>query len=256
MDKPQVDSNTLWPGMMQKTRLLILDYDVTRYHSFDLFRYLLWSSYDTFKQCDPKYLPMLTVRDLTHQILFYSRNCDTINPYDNFSHTRGTVDLKGLEDHFQVMFADTSAKIVPTDISIQYDTVFHRPNIHGYLLRFKNDPHKPVFYDKVTVYESEHILDLRMAFTIVQKHNINAVMISSVDLAVLLAEKLLAAGNRNPISFIIGSYFYNYDPELKTMRHLDRMELLEYKLKHEFGVFDSFSSLSYKQRVEGAASDE
>lgn len=256
MAEPQLDSNVLWPSMMQKTRLLILDYDVTRYHSFDLFRYLLWSDREMFKQCDPMYIPFIKETDLSAQIQFYVHNCGNINPFDNFTHMRGNVDRNELERHLQLMFADKSAKITPTDISGQYEVVFQRPGISGYLLRYKNESHKPAFYQDVTVYESEHLLDLRMAFAIIQKHNINAVLVSSADLALILARKLIAAGNTSPISFIIGAYCYNYDPEKRMMRNMGQMDEIELRYKHEFGIFDPFSSLTYKRKFEGAGTSE
>ena len=249
------DSNTLYPLMMRQSKLLVMDYDVTRYHSFDLFRLLLLDK-SMFMKIDPNLLPFVKERDAGKQVFFYSRNAKSLSPYDNFTHTKDLVNLEKYEERLQTLFTDEQAMITRTDVSDQFDAVFQRSDITGYLLRYKKDPHKPTFIDKVKTYEVDRMLDLRMAAAIIIKENINAVMLSSVDLAVLLSERLVEFEYMTPVTFIIGLYFYNFNPITNMLKHVAELTTFEHKLNYEFGVFDPFSSLTYRFRMEKLLEEE
>ena len=87
-----------------------------------------------------------------------------------------------------------------------------------------------------------------MALAIIEKHNINAIMLSSMDLAILIAEKLALAGITRSITFIVGNYFYNYEPDTGMLRNALLLYRLERKYKHEFGVFDPYTGLDAQSR--------
>ena len=247
--KKPLDSHTLYPQMMQATKLLILDYDVTRYHSFDLFRYLLLDE-EMFKKCYAKYLPLIQSKDIGEQILFYMRNCPNMSPFDNFKHLKNTVHIQELEDRMNEAFGDERMLSTPTDLSSRLGIIFSRSNITGYRLKYAKDPFDPEFNDQVKTFTSDHVLDLRMAVEIVKKFGINAVMVSSIDTAVLLGAILVRQGYTSPISFIVGSYFYNYDEQTGQLNQYRAMNVLEYSYKYEFGVFDPYTGLNTQRKDE------
>lgn len=245
--KKPLDSHTLYPQMMQATKLLILDYDVTRYHSFDLFRYLLLDE-EMFRKCHAKYLPMIQSKDIGEQILFYMRNCPNVSPFDNFKHLKDTIQLQEFEDRLNAAFGDERMLASPTDVSSRLGIIFSKSNITGYRLKYAKDPYNPEFHDQVKTFTSDHVMDLRMAVEIIKKFGINAVMVSSIDLAVLLGAVLANHGWTSPITFIVGSYFYNYDMETGQLKHYREMNILEYSYKHEFGIFDPYTGLNSRRK--------
>lgn len=244
---PKLDSHTLFPTMMQATRLLILDYDVTRYHSFDLFRHLLRDR-DMFMHCDPELLKMVQSPDVGKQILHYVRNNPNINPYDNFTLTKDQIKISEFESRLNNSMDEML--ITPTDIGVRLGIVFNRPNITGYALRYKTDKYEPVNISLVKTYLSDHILDLRMALAIIEHHSINAVMLSSVDLALFLSQKLVSAGRTSPMSFMIADYFYNHDPETRLLRNVPYLYQYEQLYKFEYGVFDPYTGLNINRKGE------
>lgn len=243
-----LDSHTLYPDMMKTTKLLVLDYDVTRYHSFDVFRFMLLEK-ENFMKCKKELYPMLEPGQVFwDKVLFYMEHCPNFNPFDNFEGAN-QLSIHELDDLMNTMLASDRVAVTRTDLDEQFRVVFDKPTVDGFLLQYENDV-APSFTDTVKRYTSKKILDLRMVMEIIQKENINAIMLSSVDLAVIIAERLLAMKDDRNISFIIANYWYNYDPETKLMRHIQEMNILEYYRKHEFGIFDPFSSLHYKRKIE------
>lgn len=240
-----MDSHTLFPTMMQATRLLILDYDVTRYHSFDLFRHLLRDE-KMFMQCDPAILNLIYKKPIDEQILQYVRHNQNINPYDNFMSTKNQIKITEFEN--RLMGHMGNLLVTPTDVGERLGMVFNRPNISGYILRYKSDPYIPAEADLIKTYKSDHILDLRMALAIIEHHSINAIMLSSVDLALFLSQKLVSAGRTSPISFMIADYFYNHDPETKLLRNVPYLYQYEQMYKFEYGVYDPYTGLNMQRK--------
>ena len=240
-----MDSHTLFPTMMQATRLLILDYDVTRYHSFDLFRHLLREE-EMFMHCDPVILNLIHKKPIGEQILQYVKHNPNINPYDNFSSTKDQVKITEFENRLTRQMSELL--VTPTDIGERLGMVFNRPNITGYTLRYKSDPYIPADDNLVKTYTSDHILDLRMALAIIEHHSINAVMLSSVDLALFLSQKLISAGMISPMSFMIADYFYNHDPDTKLLRNVPYLYQYEQLYKFEYGVYDPYTGLNMQRK--------
>lgn len=251
MKKLEYPSRELFPTMMQNTKLLILDYDVTRYHSFDMFRYTLMDK-SWFHRCDPAIRDAFVHdRTIEKQVLRYMRTCSHINPFENFSPEDPTYRTTAeLEDHMNEVFEDKLMLTTPTDIASRLGIIFSRQSIDGYWLKYKKDPHQLPYQDDLTIYTSDHVLDLRMALAIIEQHQINAIMLSSVDLAIILCVKLEQYKIKRPISFIIGTYFYNYEPDTGIMKRLQEMNAIEYNRKHEFGIFNPFSGLEENRKEE------
>lgn len=234
------DSHTRYPQMMQNTRLLIIDYDTFRYTSFDLFRYLL-TDRQMFETCDPKMRSLVLHQDFPRQVCRYERGCPHFSPYECFA---GHADIT-LDEYEERLCAQLpKLKTTPTDLCDRFGVVFERHTITGYLLRYTEDTFKLPFDRLVTTYRSHRILDLNKACDIVKKHQINAVMVSSVDLAVVLTAKLQSAGVTSPMSFVIGSYAYNMEPGTGMLRLVPEMLAYEQKFRHEYGMYEPFTNLT------------
>ena len=249
--------STLFPNVMKKTRLLIIDHDVCRYHSFDLLRYQLYLDTLTgnkqhFKSLKSPYRYILQPDvELSEKIRFMQNTVNCFNIFECFDDNMGVINSDKYTHQLQYMLCDTVAKITPTDVNSKFNIVFDRKNIDGFLLRYRNDMNKPSCYDQMVVYETESILDLNTAVSVIKREQINAVMICSVELAVHLAARLYKEGYTSSISFIIGRYCYNFIRHDETGEFIlplygEDMRTFELRLGHEFGYFDPFSQLTYR----------
>ncbi|MCM1295199.1 MAG: hypothetical protein NC311_06630 [Muribaculaceae bacterium] len=242
----------MFPSMMKATKLLIIDHDVTRYHSFDLLRYTLFTRKDLFVTLKPAYHKLITPNvELAEQVQFMRTTVPEFNIFDMFGKDEGVHTTDQYSDHIRSMITGEHAKTTPTDVSERFEVVFDKPDITGYLLQYKGETNRPAFYGKVTVYEDANLLNLKVAVKLIIKHSINAVMICSNELAVRLIAMLVAAGHTTPITFIIARYAYNFqvnDDKCVVPTCNSEMGALEVQYKHEFGFFDPFSGLTFRYR--------
>ena len=207
--RPSLD---LFPQMMSSTRMLIIDYDVTRVHSFDIFRMMLLDK-DFAVQVDKRFYPILTSHDYEEQLAYYIQRAYSLNPLDLFIHTKDKIDIIQYEEQIPNLLNNDIIKISPTDIMDQFGVCFSKKTITGYLLRYECDKFPIPWIDKVKVFTSDRILDMRMASAIVQQYQINAVMCSSIECAILLANRLHSIKYNGPITFIVGRYIMNQNTQ-------------------------------------------
>lgn len=249
----------MFPNVMKRTRLLIIDHDVTRYHSYDLLRYQLFRDTQTgdkehFMSIKPGYQYLLrSGTELADRVRFAQNGIEEFNIYECFNKDLGINTPEKYTVKLHEMFQDPASRVTETDVgSSRFDTIFDRPAIDGFLLRYKGDPHLPSCYERLTVYEAENLLDLNTASAIIHQDQINAVMICSTELAVRLATRLYQEGYKNSITMIIARYAYNFvysDEGLMVYPKFgEELGVLETSLKHEFGFFDPFSGLTYRAR--------
>lgn len=230
-----------FPQMMQASRMLIIDFDVTRFHSFDFLRRLLLEK-DRVTYLDERMIPLLKIKDYYNAIIWYKTHCFSLNPWDAFVDTHDQMTLEEVENANRSLFSDPKCRITATELMNQLSIIFDRKDITGYLLRYPMDKTEIPWLDKVTVYTSEHMLNMKMAAAIVQKHQINAIMISSVEAAVRLISYLHMDFNYYaPITFFIADYQYNYDPELEYYKMGPLLYQLQMQYFYEFCTFNPFS---------------
>lgn len=254
---------TLCPGMVKHTRFLLVDYDICRYHSFDQLRWQLMvdsrdHQFEHFSSIRQDLRPLLQGSiDWADQVRFAQQHIDRLNVYDVFTKQPPDGDVTTrikYERKLREMMSETPQKITPTDVNDRFGIVFDRSDITGYMVRYKADTNVPAFIDQVKVFELNHVLNMRSIADIVKRHMINAIMISSSEFALQLATLLINSGYREPITFIIGRYAYNYfkDPESGKLHPLFNNEMgeLEIGFKYEFGFFEPFTGLAYKARLE------
>lgn len=251
----------LFPDMMKATRLLIIDHDVCRYHSFDLIHYQLYldalehseAGLKHFSSIKPEYQILLNAKtDLATQIQFMQRKVEEFNVYDCFSEDLNAHELPEYSAKVNELLNSQLSTVTPTDINSRLGIIFDRKGITGYLLQYRNDQNHPTYRDKLVCYQDDNILDLRVAKAIVLQHQINAIMIASAERAIQLAMELYQSGYTKSITFMMGRYAYNFHCEKGEMLYplyAGEMNQFEFHLKHEFGYFDPFSGLTYRSRV-------
>lgn len=243
----------MFPDIMKATRLLIIDHDVTRYHSFDLLRYTLFKREDLFESLNQAYIKMITPHtEIAEQVQFMRTTVPKFNIFDMFDQDAGVHTTEEYSAKIKEMFSDKLSKITQTDVSTRFDVVFDKQNITGYLLRYKGEDNVPTCYNKLTVYEDPNILTLEAAAKIIRKHQINAVMVCSNEMVVRLMTMLVKSGYTTPITFIIARYAYNFimdDNKCAAPTYNREMGFFEIQYKHEFGFFDPFSGLTFRYRL-------
>lgn len=244
--------------------MLIIDYDVTRYHSLDLLRYQLYKSRDFFVGLKEPYASLRTPGPLADQVKFGMDHLDQINVLSCSTATEHVVSSTEYEDYLNQMFQDPVSRqqAIQTDIASRFDIVFERPGISGVLLRYKKDTKKPSCYNRLVVYDVDHLLDGDVAVELILKHKINAVMVSSVALAVQIGARLIQRGYTDPVTFMTGIYDYNYIHTAggKLPILMKEIATLIERYQYEFGVFDPFTGITerykYLQTLQGGTEDE
>lgn len=237
-------TQTLFPGMMQASRILIIDFDVTRFHSFDLLRYKLMDK-SWFQRCDIELVKYLAEHnDITEQVLYYKGTCSSPNSLLNFRGINPNMPTDEFELIMNEALNDQTGLMhtSPTDLSCSLDAIFQRNDIKGYWLHYKADDHFVSFKDSVKEFTSDRILDGAMALHIIEQFNVNCIVVSSIDMAIMIGTELYTHGFRQPITIVFGKYRYNFD-EHGVVNHLEYVNALEYSMKYEFGTFEPYTRL-------------
>ena len=248
-------------NMMKPTTLLIIDHDIPRYHSFDMLRWTLYrdsvdkSRFEHFTSLKPAYRPLLDIKfPLDRQVKFMQTHFLEFNPFEAFTKDQpGMTDGEYNEELLRLV-SNPEVKITPTDVASRFDIVFQRKDISGILLQHKGDLHHPSFYSNVLVYESSRLLDMLLATEIMIKHQVNAVMISSIPKLLLLINNLIERNYTSPTTFIVARYAYNFVPnekgEMSYPMYYEVLDELALRYTHEFGYFNPYSGLTYKYKLE------
>lgn len=235
----------------QITNLLIIDYDVTRYHSFDLLRYLLLDR-ENFMSLDPSYSHFIGHKlTLAEQINYIRQNVSQFNPYDMFRGKFNVHTVNDFEDQLNIALTNSNMKETCTGLHGNLGILLDRSDINGFILRYKNDAHKPTYIDALTVFEHDHIMNIDYITAIIQQYKINAIMIANIELAIQICISLIAQGYKEAITFMIGRYRYNFEQVGQLgmgPKYIQEMNMLEYSIKHEFGFFDPYSALTYQSK--------
>ena len=229
--------------MVNTARILIIDHDINRYHSFELYSYLLTKREYFFNSIDKPFLiDFINQSTLNKKVTYYISKSPHLNPYHHFNGYENVTDTE-YEDGLKSAMSELH--VIPTDISDRLSPLLYNESVEGYLLKYSFDNHKSSYEDQVKVFKSEHILDGTFATEIIRKFKINTVFVSSIDLAILISLRLYQLEYKDSITFYVGIYRYNYDPETKSMKHTSAVAGLEYAVKHSFMSIDPFTSLSY-----------
>ena len=239
--------------IMQDPRLLIIDHDVTRYHSFDMIRYILYKArhnndQEFFKSLQNKYWFLIDGKhNLDQQIKLMRCECENFNVFNCFDIKRNEYNqIEYL--HEVCKMSQEATGITATGAATRLDMFVYRRNVTTVLLQYKGEKYHPRYYDKTIAYEVENPLDLNVIYKLVTRHNINAIMVSSskaaIDIAIVLAKAKVTKTKR--ISMLVGRYaynFYNEDNKMIYPLYMDEMETLSVRFKFEFGIYDPFAHM-------------
>lgn len=245
--------------MMKKTKLLILNHDVVRYHSFDLLRYQLFrdtqtGQFEHFASILPEYQLFLHAKtDVAEQVKFMQKHVKCFNVYECFSDPMGITNVAAYTEKIHEMLQAPYGNYTRTDIASTFQIVFERKDIEGYVLQYTHETCKPNWYhDFVTVYEDPFLLNLDAATDIIVENNINAVMLCSSELALRLASRLIDRGYHSSMTFLIGRYGYNFqfdDAGTWTLPIFNaELGLLEINYHYEIGYFDPYTGLTRQNK--------
>ena len=240
--------------MVNTARILIIDHDINRYHSFELYSYLLTKREYFFNSIDQRFMvDFINQSTLNKKVTYYLSKSPYLNPYQHFKDTE-SIDNKEYEEHLKDLLP--VLHIVPTDISERLSPMLYNESVEGFLLKYASDPHRSSYENQVKVFKSDYILDGVFASAIIKKFSINTIFVSSIELAISIALKLYQMEYKEPLTFYVGIYRYNYDPETKSMKHTSAIAGLEYAVKHSFMSIDPFTSLSYDKDSQYDVDDE
>ncbi|MCM1531909.1 MAG: hypothetical protein NC114_06515 [Ruminococcus flavefaciens] len=194
--------------------------------------------------------------DWADQAQFAQEHIDSLNIYRMFTKQLLGVDTDAranriaYEQKVHQMLQHRPQMITPTDVAARFGVVFERPDITGYLMQYKDEMHRPDFYDMVNHIQVNHVLSKDVIAAVVKQFGINAIMISSSEIALQVATTLINSGYRAPITFILGRYAYNYHKDTTRNKLVplfnSEMGELEIGFKYEFGFFEPFTGLAYQ----------
>lgn len=250
------------PDIMRKIHLLIVDHDVTRFHSYDMVRYELYKARmsgdkERFYRLNQRYQFMmlsdakLATVDKTRLFAYLTQSLNTLTYFGDDLTFDEYVEKVGL------MAASKDAVITATGVGVTFDSIIYKKNVSTVLLQYKGERYHPSFYDRTIAYEVENILDLDLICGLIEKHNINAIMVSSIHTVTALAFMLANRSHHPTTTFMFPSFGYNFsNPESLTF-HPDiakTLEFLQVKYHYEFGIYDPFTG--YNRRRLNHESDD
>ena len=252
----ELDPNDIALGPVH---LLLIDYDLTRFHSFDLFRWCLLD-HDLFQHAMPELKKIVQLPEVADQVNFYRLNCVSFNPLDHFTTYKDQPgnDHAFLTQVLNQMYGHPMERITTTDLDYRMDAVFANRNLHVTLLKMKNDSHYPRFLDfvkNVDVVEWDSLFcphDLAQ-YTI--EHGINAVMCGSAELLLPYLVLLTSMNYRKPMQVFIGKYAYNYEwkqlngTSFRMLGRTVEFAAMSERMKYSFATIDTYSGLTYHEAV-------
>ena len=243
-------------------RILIVDYDVLRYHSFDMFRWLIRDPNYFIRIHDEEFRKSFVSvgRNVMDQVDMFLSTCPSVSPFELFDHVPET-NQERLMRFLDRMLVSKTAKTTHTDLSVQFCSILNTAGISLFVRRHTNDntshlmlsapSRRPIQIDR-----SDRLLDTNEIVSYIQENRINMLICSSIELATSVGVQLIAHGYKDPMSIMFGRYRYNYfdlecskdfksnRPTVPILRTIHICNELESQYQYEFGVFDPFTGIS------------
>lgn len=244
----------------RRTNLLILDYDVTRYHSFDLFRYLLLDR-DYFMHLHPIMLPFVQgCKPIAEWVDYYRSTCSNLNPFDNFTHMKGKVSASELDRQLNQFFSDKAAKITETQLNVSLYPLLCSDKVSTIYIKYRNDPHTAdcIGYTNVKTEVVDEMFCPQKIAKYIMQNNVNALLLSSIDLAVLIAKELISHEYLEPMTIMVCNYRYNYievtltmagNEVIRVMNHPAEITIFTERYQYEFCAIDPYTGLTACKRL-------
>lgn len=237
----------LGPTGTKPINILVIDHDVTRYHSLDLLRHMLYrdsriGNVEHFSSLKPEYGFLVSGKpydDIVNDARINIGEFNVLNCFSRETPASMGEYAKALES---CMIANDS-KITETDMNSDFGNLFRHREISGSLLRYRSDRHVPPWAGGVTVYEETNILDPAIATSIIARRRVGVVLLSSTAMALDVAEMMRIYDIDIPVTFIIARYGYNFtrsDGSLSYPMFGDEMNRETREYHHDFGFFNPF----------------
>lgn len=241
---------------LDHVHILIIDYDVTRFHSFDLFRWCLLDRTLYYGLTDDMSGFLSCGKTTADHVDYYRLNCTSFNPLNHFKaykdHPGNTQSF--LDSMYQTMYQSQYDKITETDISTRFNGVFSNKQISGLIIKMQNDKHVPEFTRNCPIENMivESLFDVKRLAGIVIDEMATSIMCGSSDILIRLMLELQRRGYRKPLDIFICKYGYNYEwhslkgTPVRMLRYTPEFAAMEQKLGYTFNTIDTYSGLTYR----------
>lgn len=246
---------------LDPVHLLILDYDVTRFHSFDLFR---WCMLDKTLYSD--IIPELAeirkeITTVADMVDYYRLHAISFNPLRHFNQYRDAEELVNkdfLQETYDRMLTSEQARCTETDLSNRLDAVFNRKQISTSILQMKSDPHIPGFINtcKVKRQTIDSIFDLDAICETIVSGGYTALICGSAELLLQVLMKLVGVRKYRGLNTVmICKYSYNYewhklnDKPISMLRYTPEFAWFETNFNINFGMIDPFTGLTHRRAM-------
>lgn len=251
-------------------RILIVDYDVLRYHSFDMFRWLIRDPNYFIRVKDKDFLKSFASvgRNVMDQVDLYRSTCPSISPFEMLEHVPIT-DQERLMKFLDRMFTDPKAKTTHTDMSVQLGSILNNAQIALHVRRHTHDTTEHILLNTpartpIQISHSDNLLDPHEIVSYIKDNGINMLICSSIEMITAIGVLLIEQGYTEPMTMMFGSYFYNYtnvdvpDESRTVMKHLNKIPILktftvcnelESQYQYEFGIFDPFTGITDTKKL-------
>lgn len=236
LKSPENPTLEYFPQMLQTSKVLVIDHNITRFHTYDVFSLML---------LDPMYQEDLHRKCPNEIIDFLKTVTSDDDPmagvkwaYENFTPEFLEKVFVSRETYLDIMkryLSDERIYCTPTTATYGLENIFGNNHVCGAVLRQIGDKRSAESNDFISTgtfktFLTDNILDTDTLITFINKNGFNAVLVDSVQEAATMAYKTKG------VTYIIGTYRFNFDSSGKFMG-VNHLTLTELANKNEFAVF-------------------
>lgn len=243
---PENPTLEYFPQMLQTSKVLVIDHNITRFHTYDVFSLML---------LDPMYQDILHSQCPNEIIDFLKTVTQNDDPmagvkwaYKNFTPEflkKVFVNRETYLDIMKMYLSDERIHCTPTTATYGLENIFGNNHICGAVLRQIGDKRRTETSDFVNTgtfktFLTDNILDVGTLTKFINKNGFNAVLVDSVQMAATMAYETKG------VTYIIGTYRFNFDDKGRFMG-TEHLTLSELSNKNEFAVFYPYNIKTHKE---------
>ena len=243
---PENPTLEYFPQMLQTSKVLVIDHNITRFHTYDVFSLML---------LDPMYQDILHSQCPTEIIDFLKTVTSNDDPmagvkwaYENFTPEFLKKVFVNRETYLGIMkryLSDERIHCTPTTATYGLENIFGNNHICGAVLRQIGDKRPTESSDFINTgtfktFLTDNILDVGTLTKFINKNGFNAVLTDSVQMAATMAYETKG------VTYIIGTYRFNFDDKGRFMG-TEHLTLSELSNKNEFAVFYPYNIKTHKE---------
>lgn len=243
---PENPTLEYFPQMLQTSKVLVIDHNITRFHTYDVFSLML---------LDPMYQDILHSQCPNEIIDFLKTVTQNDDPmagvkwaYKNFTPEflkKVFVNRETYLDIMKMYLSDERIHCTPTTATYGLENIFGNNHICGAVLRQIGDKRRTETSDFVNTgtfktFLTDNILDVGTLTKFINKNGFNAVLVDSVQMAATMAYETKG------VTYIIGTYRFNFDDKGHFMG-TEHLTLSELSNKNEFAVFYPYNIKTHKE---------